>query len=294
MTKLPNGPWQRLAMDISGPFENKYYLLVVTDYYSRFPLVEIITSTTSQTIISHLRKWFHLLGFPYEIRSDNAQNMVSAEMESFFKQNGIKHSYSMPFFPRQNGEVERFNRSLKKCVQTAVAENKNWRIELQTFLLHYRATKHATTNVSPAELLFNRSIKTKLPEMQQCIAPAKLRARDKRQKEKIKFHANKNKQKSYRKFSVGQPVLILKQEKGKVLQTFENNIYRVISQNCTSLKLQSKSGGIRYRNVCHVRPYFAACTDHQQTVSHGNMLQKKQLRDRQTIKMPVRFRDGGK
>ena len=132
MTKLPNGPWQR-AMDISIPFENKYYLLVVTDYYSRFPLVEIITSTTSQTIISHLRKWFLLLGFPYEIRSDNAQNMVSAEMESFFKQNGIKHSYSMPFFPRQNGEVERFNRSLKKCVQTAVAENKTGVLNCKRF-----------------------------------------------------------------------------------------------------------------------------------------------------------------
>ena len=161
MTKLPDGPWQRLAMDISGPIENKYYLLAVIDYYSRFPLVEVITSTTSQTIISHLRKWFSILGYSVEIRSDNAQNMVSAEMEYFFKENGIKHSYSLPFFPRQNGEIERFNRSLKKCVQTAVAENKNWRKELQTFLLHYRATTHSTTNVSPAELLLNRPIKTK-------------------------------------------------------------------------------------------------------------------------------------
>ena len=150
MTKLPNGPWQRLAMDISGPFENKYYLLVVTDYYSRFPLVEIITSTISQTIISHLRKWFHLLGFPYEIRSDNAQNMVSEEMESFFRQNGFKHSHSMPFFPRQNGEVERFNRSLKKCVRTAVAENKNWRIEheLQTFLLYTTERQYTQQQLS--------------------------------------------------------------------------------------------------------------------------------------------------
>ena len=137
MTKLPDGPWKQLGMDISGPFENKYYLLSVIDYYSRFPPLEIITSITSQTIISHLHKWFSILGYPREIRSDNAQNMVSAEMEAFFKENGIKHSYSMPFFPRQNGEIERFNRSLKKYVQTAVVEKKNWRTERQTFLLHY-------------------------------------------------------------------------------------------------------------------------------------------------------------
>ena len=66
----------------------------------------------------------------------------------------------MPFFPRQNGEIERFNCSLKKYVQTAIIEKKNWRTELQTFLLHYRATRHSTTSVSPAEALLNRPIKT--------------------------------------------------------------------------------------------------------------------------------------
>ena len=169
-------------------------------------------------------------------------------------------------------------------MKTAVAENKNWRTELQTFLLHYRATKHATTNVSPAELLFNRSIKTKIPEMQRHTVPAKLRARDRRQKEKkIKFHANKTKPKSYRTFSVGQPVIILKQEKGKVLQTFENKVYRVISQNYTSLKLQDNSNIIRYRNVCHVKPYFAKNVIQKTgTLSHGKKTRGKTL-ERQEI-----------
>ena len=66
---------------------------------------------------------------------------------------------------------------------------------------------------------------------------------------------------------MGQPVLILKQEKGKILQNFENKVYKVISQNHTSLKLQFESGDIRYRSVCHVRPYYAPCLD-KQTVSH--------------------------
>ena len=75
MTKLPDGPWKQLSMDISGPFENKYYLLAVIDYYSRFPLVEVLTSTTCQSIINHLRKRFSIFGYPEEIRSDNAPNM---------------------------------------------------------------------------------------------------------------------------------------------------------------------------------------------------------------------------
>ena len=63
MTKLPDGPWKQLGMDISGPFENKYYLLGVIDYYSRFLLIEVLTSTTSQSIINHLGHGFQSLVF---------------------------------------------------------------------------------------------------------------------------------------------------------------------------------------------------------------------------------------
>jgi hypothetical protein len=41
MSTLPDGPWKKLAIDLSGPYPNGYYLLVLIDYYSRFPEVEI-------------------------------------------------------------------------------------------------------------------------------------------------------------------------------------------------------------------------------------------------------------
>ena len=34
MTKLPDGPWRELSVDITGPFQNRYYLFAVVDYYS--------------------------------------------------------------------------------------------------------------------------------------------------------------------------------------------------------------------------------------------------------------------
>ena len=92
---------------------------------------------------------------------------------------------------------------------------------------------------------------------------------------------------------MGQPVLILKQEKGKILQNFENKVYKVISQNHTSFKFQSESGDIRYRSVCHVRPYYAPCLD-KPTVSHKLDVPGRNLRNRLAIKMPVRFRNGEK
>jgi hypothetical protein len=61
-TKLPNRPWKKLGIDLTGPFTNNEYLLVVIDYYSRFPEVEIVRSITSATIINKLRKIFAVHG----------------------------------------------------------------------------------------------------------------------------------------------------------------------------------------------------------------------------------------
>lgn len=68
-TKLPDRPWKKLGIDLTGPFTNNEYLLVVIDYYSRFPEVEIVRSITSATIINKLRKIFAVHGICNELVS---------------------------------------------------------------------------------------------------------------------------------------------------------------------------------------------------------------------------------
>lgn len=173
-------------------------------------------------------------------------------------------------------------------MKTAVAENKNWRQELQTFLLHYRATKHCTTNKSPCELLMNRAIKTKLPENQVHSTPKSLQLRDKQQKAKIQFYANKSKPIGYRKYSVGQSVLILRQEKGKLLHNWRNKIYKVVEQKGISLKLKGESGEVLYRSVNHVRPYYFSANIVRKTPRKIN---QRTLRNRKTLQCPIRYRE---
>ncbi len=123
MTDLPTGPWRQLAMDITGPFGNEY-VLVVIDYYTRFPMVAVLKSITSKSIINQVNKWFTVFGYPVSIKNDNAQNFVSEEFQTYLKQHGITQSRATPYFPRTNGLVENFNKSIKKCVQTAITQNK--------------------------------------------------------------------------------------------------------------------------------------------------------------------------
>lgn len=104
----------------------------------------------------------------------------------------------------------------------------------------------------------NRVLRTKIPEQQKYTVPRNLKVRDRAQKSKIRFHANKVRPKTYRMYSVGQKALVLRNQKGKVLHNWQNKIYRVVKQKGTSLTLRGNSGEILNRNVTLVRPYYVS------------------------------------
>ena len=138
--------------------------LDLLDHYPRGGGMEVnvVHSTTSAMLIKCLDNHFARYGVPVGLRTDNGPNLISQEMESYLKEMGIKHQLASPLWPRANGEVERQNRSLLKSMRLFQAEGKDWRVELNKFLLAYRSTNHTTTGVSPAELFLKRKLSTKL------------------------------------------------------------------------------------------------------------------------------------
>ena len=70
MSELPpKYPWQVVGTDL---FElNKANYLLVVDYFSRYPEVLQLTSTTSASVISALKSVFLRHGIPEFVRSDN-------------------------------------------------------------------------------------------------------------------------------------------------------------------------------------------------------------------------------
>ena len=165
-TTIPTKPWRDLAVDLTGPLPTGESLLVTVDYYSRWIEVDVVRNTTSTAIIRCLENHFTRHGIPETLRTDNGPNLVSHEMEGFLDELGIKHRKTIPLWPRVNREVERQNKSLLKATCAAQAEGKPWQQKLQKYLLAYRSTPHFTTGVSPAELLYRRKIRTKMPEFE--------------------------------------------------------------------------------------------------------------------------------
>jgi len=91
-----------------------------------------------------------------------------------------------------NGEVERQNASLMKRIRIAQAEGVDWKKELRRYVTKYRSIDHTTTGKSPAELLFNRKMRGKLPELHaDCRLDLETRDRDTEVKAKTKAYADK-------------------------------------------------------------------------------------------------------
>ena len=91
------------------------------------------------------------------------------------QENGIKHTLTAPYHPASNGEAERNVQTLKDCLKKYWVETteKVSERKLSNFLLGYRSTAHATTGVSPAELMLKRQLRTRLslikPDLRQHV-----------------------------------------------------------------------------------------------------------------------------
>jgi hypothetical protein len=59
-----------------------------------------------------------------KIRSNNGTEFKNSQVEGFLEEKGIKHEFSSPYTPQQNGVVERKNRTLLDMARTMLDEYK--------------------------------------------------------------------------------------------------------------------------------------------------------------------------
>ena len=163
----PDKPWSRIHVDYAGPFEGKMLLLLV-DAHSKWIDIHVVQSATSTATIQKMRQSFSTHGIPDVMVSDNGTNFKSAEMEEFLQNNGIQHICSAPQHPASNGLAERAVQTLKSSLRKQRMGSLQDRIA--RFLLSYRVTPHAITEVPPCELLMGRRLRTLLDKVRPDVA----------------------------------------------------------------------------------------------------------------------------
>ena len=232
-TKLPARPWQNVDLDFKGPLPGGEYLLVAIDEYSRYPEVEIVKSTSAQAMLPHLDKIFATHGFPDVIKTDGGPPFNGSNSHDFAKYlrwAGVRHKVVSPDDPEANGLVENFMKNLSKVWKIAKVENKCPRQELYKFLRHYRATPHTTTDKAPAEILFNRPYKGRVP-VYRPETPAQdddIRKKDDQAKQLQKHYKDRKSNVRPHNMKVGDSVLLMnRQTKGSTRTPYDPDPYRV-------------------------------------------------------------------
>ena len=119
-------------MDLFGPIayisigSNKYGLVIVDDF-SHFTWVFFLQDKSEAQGI--VKKFIRRSQNEYElkiknVRSDNGSEFRNTNIEEFLDEEGIKHEFSALYTPKQNGIVERKNRTLIEAARTMLDEYK--------------------------------------------------------------------------------------------------------------------------------------------------------------------------
>lgn len=309
-TVLPDEPWADLGTDLLGPLPSGHSILVCVDYYSRYYEYDILKSTTTDKVIDSLDEMFARHGVPKTVKSDNGPQFKSGEFAEYCSENGITHLKVTAKYAQANGEVERQNRSILKRLQIAQAEKLDWRRELRKYVAKYRSIPHATTNKSPAELLFNRKMRNKIPGFTQDPTPDfEVRDADAEQKGKSKIYTDERRGARPSDVDVGDVVLV-KQDKTNKLSTNFNEIpHTVVEKKGNSLVVENPTGSQYSRNTTHVRKYVNdTCSNEMVQTDHvvqndpivqvENTTNTKQVemniteRPKRNVQKPERYRDG--
>ena len=252
-------PFQKIGIDLFVISGRNY--MVTVDYLSNFFEIDHLPTTTTSAILIKLKAHIARYGIPESIMSDNAQ-FVSAEFQQFAKDWGITHITSSPGHSQSNGKAEAAVKSAKSLITKCMRDGSDQYMAL----LELRNTPMQTVNMSPAQIMFSRRIRTSIPTSAQLLSKSQPEVRaaiDKRVELQTKSY-NRN-TKSLPPLNVGDPVIFDHFQPGKKKPKW---VKGTVSSICTkyprSYMVTDQSGTTYRRNRVHIRltkPYAEPVID---------------------------------
>ena len=152
--ELPLIAWTLLELDLFT-CDNSNFLLVV-DVTSRFPIVRILPSESSKSVINALKGIYCDFGLPKRVLSDNGPCFRSVEFIDFHAKLNVKVEKCSAYNHNSVGSVERMVQTIKQIMM----KNAN---EAWLTMLIYRSTDIPGLNKCPAGILNGRRYRTGLP-----------------------------------------------------------------------------------------------------------------------------------
>ena len=138
-------------------YMNGRLYILICDYFSKFPFLFQVKSTSFANLKDHLMDLFSVEGTPEEIMSDNGPPFNGKEFSSFLTGLGIRHTTSSANYPQSNDFIERQIQTMKRHMEKATSTRRSH----QEALTGLRAQTLGDGLPSPGEMLHGRSLVTR-------------------------------------------------------------------------------------------------------------------------------------
>eukprot|EP00253_Pinus_taeda_P013985 PITA_13985 len=155
-------PFEKWGMDFVGhinpPSRQKSYIIVCTDYLTKWAETKVIKAAIEEKVAEFLREnIFYKFGYPRELVTDQGSQFTSNFIEYLLSHHKIKHRTSTPYHPQANGQVEVTNRALEGILTKVVSSSRrDWEDCLVEATWAYNTTWKTTTSFTPYELVYGK------------------------------------------------------------------------------------------------------------------------------------------
>jgi len=164
---IPDTPHYRIHADLFGPLmasdRKKKFILCMTDAFTKFACVTAIDNKEAETVARAIfEQWFCKFGIPVQIHTDGGKEFCNKLAHELFTLLNVQHTKTTPAHPQCNAQVEVFNKTVKKYLNSFVDDSTlNWEEFLPALAFAYNTSYHSTISTTPFELLFG--VKARLP-----------------------------------------------------------------------------------------------------------------------------------
>ena len=132
--------------------------ILCVDYYSKYPDMCLLPELSSESIIEAIKYMFARFGIPMECVTNSGPQFGSSAFKDFANNYGFKHTTISPTYSQLNGQVEHTVQTIKNSEKV-----QNLRGHPTIAILNYCNTPQEVIGKSPAQLLMNRRLRTRIP-----------------------------------------------------------------------------------------------------------------------------------
>lgn len=152
---IPIFPRQRLIIDTVDmrryrEYNSQFsYIFTFIDSFTKFGWAYKSIDKSGESFSKILKLHLQHEGKWHLIHTDNGREFCNLHVDELLNKYSIRIVHGRPYHPQSQGQVERFNRTIKERLRRTTGANQRWIDHIDNILENYNNTSHRATGTKP-------------------------------------------------------------------------------------------------------------------------------------------------